>query len=431
MQPSPFSRRRSSLWLRKWWPVVLLGVSTVGTYGVGWYSFGVIIGPVKEETGWSSSSVSAAFSISVLLTGVGAIFAGQMLDRFGGRPVQIVSLATGTALLLAAVSAQSLPVFVATWGLGAGVLGAGLFYHVTMAITTRLYPEERAAAFAVLTFTGGFASPVYLPVAGYFVEQFGWRAGVRLLVLMMVVLAAPAAVLISGRKRDTSITGAHHRPLAGEGEGSVPGAQVEAGSGFGSVREALRSRRVVVMVLMFAAMWVAIGGMQVHQVPAIQAAGVSLATASFIAGLRGFMSLPGRALLGPITRWLGTPGALLAAYVLMFVGLVALAFGGFAGAMAFALVTGVVFGVVSPLQGLYSAEVYGQRRIGSLLGAQQAVISAASATGPVALGLLLDAGAGYRAAVGVAAGMAAVAIVLHLAGMRRAGNGQQLRQRVL
>ena len=186
------------------------------------------------------------------------------------------------------------------------------------------------------------------------------------------------------------------------------------------MREALRSRRVVVMVLMFAAMWVAIGGMQVQQVPAIQAAGVSLATASFIAGLRGFMSLPGRAMLGPITRRLGTQNALLAAYLLTFIGLLALAFGGFAGAMAFAVVTGVVFGVVSPLQGLYSSEVYGQRRIGSLLGAQQAVISAASATGPVVLGLLLDAGAGYRAAVGVAAGMVALAIALHVTGMRQA-----------
>lgn len=404
----------------------MLGISTVGTYGVGWYSFGVIIGPVKEETGWSSSSISAAFSIGVLFVGVGATFAGQMLDRFGGRPVQIVSLLAGTALVLVAVSAHSLPIFVAAWGLGAGVLGAGLFYHVTMAITTRLYPDERAAAFAVLTFTGGFASPVYLPVAGYLVEEFGWRAGVRLLVLLMVVLAVPAALLVSGNKRDNAapfLAG----PLQVTGKATNQDLQAGAGSGFGSVREALRSKRVAVMVLMFAAMWVAVGGMQVHQVPAIQAAGVSLATASFIAGLRGFMSLPGRAMLGPITKWLGIERALLVAYALMFFGLVALAFGGFAGAMAFAVVTGVVFGVVSPLQGLYSAEVYGQRRIGSLLGAQQAVISAASATGPVVLSLLLDAGAGYRTVVGVAAGMVAVAIMLQLAGMRRAGSAKQVR----
>ncbi len=425
MQAPPSSHRSAALWLRKWWPVVLLGISTVGTYGVGWYSFGVIIGPVKEETGWSSSSISAAFSIGVLFVGVGAIFAGQMLDRFGGRPVQIVSLLAGTALVLVAVSAHSLPVFVAAWGLGAGVLGAGLFYHVTMAITTRLYPDERAAAFAVLTFTGGFASPVYLPVAGYLVEEFGWRAGVRLLVLLMVVLAVPAALLVSGNKRDNAapfLAG----PLQVTGKATNQDLQAGAGSGFGSVREALRSKRVAVMVLMFAAMWVAVGGMQVHQVPAIQAAGVSLATASFIAGLRGFMSLPGRAMLGPITKWLGIERALLVAYALMFFGLVALAFGGFAGAMAFAVVTGVVFGVVSPLQGLYSAEVYGQRRIGSLLGAQQAVINAASATGPVVLSLLLDAGAGYRTVVGVAAGMVAVAIMLELAGMRRAGSAKQV-----
>jgi MFS family permease len=416
---------RSFAWLRKWWPAVLLGVSTVGTYGVGWYAFGVIIGPIEDETGWASGSISAAFSVSVLLTGVGAVFAGQMLDRFGGRPVQFTALAVGAALVLVAAASHSLPLFVATWGLGAGAIGAGLFYHVTMAMTTRLYPDDRAAAFSVLTFTGGFASPVFLPLAGFFVEEFGWRTGMRLLVLLMVLLAMPAALLITGRTRahvqdppgsllpaGQAAAGGDRDPSAVGGGHAVSGAGGE--EGYRSVRDALQSRRAVQMVLMFAAMWVSIGGMQVHQVPAIQAAGVSLATASFIAGLRGFMSLPGRAMLNPIVKRLGVSGALLASYTLMLAGLLTLAGGGFAGAISFAVITGVVFGVVSPLQGLYSAEIYGRQRIGSLLGAQQAIISAASASGPVILGAFLDAGAGYRAAVGFAAAMVALAIVLQV-----------------
>ena len=85
---------------RTWWKIVLLGVLTVGVYGLVMYSYGVLIGPVHDETGWSIGWLSFAFTLSFLVVGVVAALAGWMLERGGGRPVMLGSLAIGSALLL-------------------------------------------------------------------------------------------------------------------------------------------------------------------------------------------------------------------------------------------------------------------------------------------------------------------------------------------
>jgi len=61
----------------------------------------------------------------------------------------------------------------------------------------------------------------------------------------------------------------------------------------------------------------------------------------------------------------------------------------------FVVLTGVTFGSIAPLQGLYAADLYGRRRIGTLMGMQQVVFGTASAAGPFVLGLAVDLTGGY------------------------------------
>jgi len=360
----------------------LLGVLTVGAYGLVMYSYGVLIGPVHDETGWSIGWLSFAFTLSFLVVGVGAALAGWMLDRVGGRPVMLGALVIGSALLLVNASAQSLPLFIVTWGLGGGILGAGLFYNVTMALTTRLFPGNRVRAFAVLTFVGGFASVIYFPLSGFLVELLDWRDALRIMVGLLALTVLPAALLVPG------------------GAASKEAAAKSARGDYGSVREAFRSREVVRMMLMFALVMMAFGAIQVHHVPAMQAAGASLATATTIAAVRGFLSLPGRALMEPVIQRTGVRGATMTAYAMMVIGTaVLLGGGGLAWILLFAIISGLAFGAITPLHGLYAAEVFGERRIGTLMGVQSLVVSLLSAMGPVVLGMTVDATGNYNVAI--------------------------------
>ena len=377
---------------RHWWPVILLGLLTIGSYGFVVYSFSVLIGPIHDSTGWSVGALSGSFTLSLLIGGLISPATGWMLDRFGGRPVILGSLAIGSAFLLLASVAKTLPVFVLGWGVGGGVVSAGLFYNVTMALTTRLFRAERVRAFAILTFIGGLASVLYFPLAGLLVDLLSWRMAVRVLVVLMVLHVLPAGLAISG------------------GRAANAGPKVGTLSGIVAV---FRSREVVQMIAMLSVAGMAFGAIQVHHVPAMRAAGVSLGAATTIASVRGFLSLPGRALMEPVVRRLGVPGAIGLAYGLMAIGIVPLAVhGSIAWPLLFMLVTGLAFGAISPLQGLYAAEVFGERRIGTMMGVQSLVVSLVSATGPALVGVSVDATDSYSVAMILTSCLFVGAIVL-------------------
>ena len=104
--------RRAIAALQHWRVAILLGLATIGAYGTASYSIGVLIAPIGRETGWSTASLSAAFSIGVLGAGVVAVGVGRSLDRAGSRPAFLLTLAAGAALLFVAAS-QTDPVWFA------------------------------------------------------------------------------------------------------------------------------------------------------------------------------------------------------------------------------------------------------------------------------------------------------------------------------
>jgi MFS family permease len=366
--------------LQDWRVAILLGLATIGSYGVASYSIGVLIAPITRDTGWSTASLSAAYATGILGGGAAAFLVGRSLDRTGSRPAFLVTLAAGTVLLFASASATHPAVFALAWGLGSAAIAGGWFYQATMPATARSYPARRAEAFQVLTLLGALASPIFYPLGGVLIEAFGWRTAIRLLVLLMVVLVLPAAIFVNAPPappRDRASTGP--RP---------------------SLRAAIGRPEVWRALLAMALIGAAANSIILHQVPAMQAAGLSLAAASGYGGARGFMQIPARLVLTPLVRRLGVRHALVVGYAAGAVGAAALLGAtvlGFAPAFSvlFAVACGFWVGLLSPLHGLFAIEVYGEERLGTLSGVQQVVVSLAGAAAPWAAGWLVDVSGGY------------------------------------
>ena len=416
--PMPMLQARVSDWLGTWWPAVLLGVVTIGAYGLVLYGFGIIAGPIQEEEGWSSGATNAAFMASYLLGAAASIVSGRVLDAIGPRPVLAVGLIGGTGLLVAASFAGSVWLFIPLWGAGGAITIAGLFYNVTMPITARLYPRRQIAAMSVLVTTGGFSAVLFMPLTGILTDELGWRWAVRILLALSAVLVIPA--LLTVRRLP---------PIPASTDAAAPGPSRNAPrAGYSTVREALRSPEVLLMLAVVAVSSFGLGALLNHFVPAATAAGLSLTAGGYLTGLRSFLSIPGRALIGPMAAFLGLRPALGVGYAVMLFGTIALlAAGPLYWIYVSAIIAGLVWGQTMPLQGLIAFDTFGLRRLGTLMAVQTAIGNVALAIGPFAAGLLRDATEDYGPALMTIAAVNFVTLLLLIAliGVHRRSTGSQ------
>ena len=377
-------------------PISVLGVLTIIGYGACYYAYGVLIGPIRTDTGWPDAALGAIFSAALVISGAGGIVAGRVLDRCGPRPGFLVAgIAGAGAMLAASVQGALLPFAVAYAG-GCGLVGALGFYHITQAAAARTAPAAPARAIIWVTLFGALSSPVYLPLTAWLTSSAGWRATIRIEAGTVAVAFVLAAVLIKNP------------------DGSQPGPP--AGRPAGALRAAWRSPRVRVWLAATVMGGAAVNALIVYQVPVTTRAGLPLGIAAAVAGFRGLAQLAGRLPLTALTGKLGARATLILAYALAAaVTLLLFAGGALAPVLVLSLLAGAAIGAVYTLQGVYAYELIDPGHLGTLLGIGQAVFAGGGALGPIAVGVLLGATGSYLPAVTIiSAGFAAAAGVLLL-----------------
>lgn len=343
---------------------------TICAYGSWYYSFGVLLDPIRLDTGWRESTLAASFSAGTILIGLSALFGGRLLDRVGHRPVFIAGGIVGTGGLLAAASATSIAVFFIGAAVGLAAYGSLGFYHVTMTTAVRLNPGQPTRAIAVLTIWGALASAIFLPGSNWLESQLGWRDATRVL-----AMASGAAFLIGAAVLPTtSPTEPVSRPSARQilaSTVSEPGPRL--------------------FTMAVACGGLAMSTMLVYQVPVMTAAGLGSASAASMAGLRGFCQLGGRVPLTPIVNALGRDYALMLAFAAMTVGGALLVVAGTLPiAIMFAVIAGFGIGAFSPLQGMKAEQLFDRDRLGATMGAYGAVLLLAGSSGPILAGFIAE-----------------------------------------
>ncbi len=370
--------------------IVVLGLVTIAAYGAWYYSFGVLLDPILDDTGWSESWLSGGFSIAFAAGGVMAIPAGRLLDRVGSRPVFLIAACVSTASFVTAASARSLLVFTVASAIGGATLGGLGFYHITQTTAVRAAPRDPARAIALLTVIGAFSSTIYVPLSAFLVTQTNWRWTIR------VLAGITGAVLVLG----ASSVVERERPVLSRERFRVS--------------DDLARPEVRRFVIAAAIVGLAVGVILVYQVPLMTAAGLPITTAAWVAGARGLAQITGRVPLPWIIHRLGARGALRVAFGAITVGVATLAFAGnvlLAG--LYALVAGFGIGATSPLQGIYTDELVERASLGASMGAMTTVFAITAATGPAIVGILADATGSrwWGVIIAVCAGVAATALL--------------------
>lgn len=136
---------------------------------------GVLMVPLQQEFGWSTTVLSAAVSINLVLFGLTAPFAAALMERFGVRAVTATALVLiGMGSALTVLVNQSWQILL-TWGLliGLGTGSMALVFAATIANTW--FTRSRGLVIGILTAGSAAGQLVFLPFIAMLAQDPGWR----------------------------------------------------------------------------------------------------------------------------------------------------------------------------------------------------------------------------------------------------------------
>ena len=161
-------------------------------------SFGMYLGPISTDLGWSVAVVSLALAIQSIFWGLGQPFFGWIADRFGAGRTLVLGSAIYAAGLFYASRMQTPEDAYLSLGLLVGLGAAGCGMPIVMTAVVRAFPKERHPLVMALTATGVSLGQFFItPAAPVVIETFGWRTGLLSLVGLVGLVVLLAAVLRS------------------------------------------------------------------------------------------------------------------------------------------------------------------------------------------------------------------------------------------
>jgi len=357
----------------RWSWILVLGSEVAIAYGAIFYALSVLITGDAAGAEFSTTVLSTAYALFVLVSGGLAAVVGHLADRFGTRPLVAGGMAAG-ALGMALLGRADAPWQVIAVGvLLLGPAGALTFYEVAFIAVDRWYgARHRARALAAVTLLGGTAGPVFLPATGILVGRLGWRSTTLVLASALALGAVVAARALppATRSRPDGVPGPGTRALAAD-------------------------RRFVMFTLSTVLVFGSIQTVFLHRVAVFTEAGFPLATVTLWAAASSLLSLPGR-WVGPYLAERIGPRRVYVTAVLTT---------GIAAALGTApnswtmpahfAVFGLAFGALLPIRAAVMAGWYSGPSYGRVLGTQWTVVAVAGSAAPAAAGVIRDATGSY------------------------------------
>lgn len=172
------------VWIAIIYACVILALSVGVRQG-----FGLFVGPMALDLGWSLGSLTLALAVQNLVWGLGQPVAGLAADRYGVSYVLSVGAGVYALGILLMVVGRSEGMY----ALGAGVLvGLGVsataFPIVLGAVGGLVAPERRTLVFSIVSAGGSLGQFVVPPASQYLIGEVGWRSALLFLAATLAII---------------------------------------------------------------------------------------------------------------------------------------------------------------------------------------------------------------------------------------------------
>jgi sugar phosphate permease len=178
----------------------LVAASWLMAFLVSATSVGIFFKPLLDEFGWSRAELSLVSSVTMLIFAALSPFLGRLIDHYGPR-----------LMLLASASAQTLSSL--TYGLAHGLpvvyLGRLLYElkptHGTQILINHWFIKKRGRALGILSSGIPLGQLVLSPVSQYLITTWGWRETFYFWAAVTAGVVLPMLLFIKDKPQDKGL----------------------------------------------------------------------------------------------------------------------------------------------------------------------------------------------------------------------------------
>jgi predicted MFS family arabinose efflux permease len=367
--------------------IPVLGIGQIVAWGSLYYAITVLGGAMADDLGIAKTTVFAAYSLGLFVSGLVAPLAGRWIDERSGSAVLAIGSVLGAIALAIIATAGNAAVFFVGW-IAAGAAMAFSLYDPAFATINQVMPATFRRSVTALTLIGGFAGTVFWPLTQWLFDLYGWRATLYVYAGLHVAICWPLHRFLVPRPAT------QRAPRAATD--AKPNAAKPPVRGF------------VWLATAFACTAFIASAVSAHVLTLLGAGGIGAGTAVWIMAIIGPMQVFGRIVEFTLA---GNVRATKVGFVSF--GLMVISLAIFAAtresvwiAVVFAIVYGWANGTMTIVRGTVPAELYGRDGYGALLGRLAQPQFIAKSIAPVALAFVIaevSAGAAFGALVAAAA----------------------------
>jgi MFS family permease len=372
------------------WKVLIASMVGVmcGAAPLPFNTFGFFMGPLNAEFGWSFAQMGLGVTIFGITASLLAPAFGWAADRYGVRPVALLSLlAFGLAFAAFAFTPSAIIGYYGLW-LVLGLVGIGST-PVTWTRAINLWFFKSRGLALGLTLIGTSLAAVFLPrLTVALIDNFSWRLAYPGLALLPVGLALPLAFVFFREPREEErpkeITGSESKKLNGV-----------------NLERAFKDYRFWVIFLSIFAVALAYGGAHIHLPQILGQLGFERSDAALIMGSLGVAIFMGRLFTGYLFDRFYAPYVTLPILSLPALACWLLVNGDVSMAQAYiaVMLLGLAAGAEMDLIAYLAGRYFGMAHYGKIYGMLYMPFGIAAAISPAAYGWVRDSFGNYNLAL--------------------------------
>jgi predicted MFS family arabinose efflux permease len=315
-------------------------------------SLGLFMRPMTVDLGISAATFGFAIALQNIVWGLSQPFVGAAADRYGARPVLVVTALVYAAGLLLMGFSSLFPGALQVAGFLAGVGTAGTGFGVLIGTVSRATaPEKRSQTVGLVAAAGSLGTLVMAPLGQHLINGFGWQAA---LMVFAVIAASMAVLSLAIREPAVSHAGS-------------PQAKLNVGE---ALREAMAHRGYLFMTLAFFACGFQLVFITTHLPSYLQICGVAPGVGASALALIGLFNTVGTYMFGLLGARYSQKHLLALIYLLrtLFIAIFLLVPVSAASTLVFAAAMGFLWLGVAPLVTGIIGRMFGLTHFNTLYG---------------------------------------------------------------